>query len=100
MYVLSQQEAVAWAVASALRIRADVGSIEHVKHVRVRQGTLPVVQIGHDDSERTLPKSRQNHLRLTEPRPVVDQFRFQRRHGTRLQPQLHKLIWPGRTREV
>jgi hypothetical protein len=74
-------------VAPALRIGSDVDNIEHVKHVRISQDTLPLVHISHDDAKCTLPKSRRNCLRLSKPRTINDKFRLHCRQATRLQPE-------------
>src|ERR1017187_7944629 len=76
-------------MATALGIGPDMGCIEHVQDMGIGKGALALVDIGNDESERALPESRHNRLRLAEPLTVIDQFRLQRRYSTRLQPQLH-----------
>jgi hypothetical protein len=54
-----------------------------VQHVRIGQGTLPLIDIGHDDAKCALSQSRHNRLRLPKPRDLRDKFRLHCRQGTR-----------------
>jgi hypothetical protein len=53
-----------------------VCGIEDVEDVRIRQRALPFVNIGYDDPESPLPKSRQHSLRLTITKAVSHQLGF------------------------
>jgi hypothetical protein len=57
VYVRAQQETIAYEVLSSLGHRLDVRSLKHWQRVLARNGTLPIVCIGHEDSETPLPQT-------------------------------------------
>jgi hypothetical protein len=81
--ILTKQEPIRRAVASAVCVGPNVGGIEHVQDMGIGESTLPLIDIGHDDPECALPESGHNRLRLPKPRTVSDQFRLHCQQGTR-----------------
>src|ERR1035441_1510196 len=55
----------------------------------VGQSALPLVHVGDDNPERTLPQTWQYGLRLPVAEPLVPQFRVLNWQSTRLQTYLH-----------
>jgi len=53
-------------VIPAPSVWPDVSSIEHMQNIRISQRTLAFIQVSYDHTERALPKSRKDGLRMTE----------------------------------
>jgi hypothetical protein len=64
--ILPEQKPVGWAVRASQRVGSDMGGIQHMKNVGIRDRALALVHVGDNDPECALTQASQNRLRLTE----------------------------------
>lgn len=64
--VLPKKQPVGGVVCPTLAVRANMGRIQNVKDVRMRDGTLAFVEVGDDHAKCPLAQARKKSLGLTE----------------------------------